>query len=423
MGKASPFFSVVIPTYNSAALIVHSIRAALAQSFRDFEIIVVGDGCTDNTGDILAREFGEEIRWKNLERNSGSQSAPNNEGIRLARGSHIAYLGHDDIWSRHHLELLAQVVHQTDPDFTVSGAVYYGPPGSMFYQFTGIFDDPETARREFFPPSSFAHKRDLTDRIGGWRKPDELRAPVDCEILMRAVSSGCRFASTKTISVHKFAAGHRYLSYRFPCPDEQKNMLRRLDEPAGDARVLSEIVADISNGATVSGVSYPDFECFAPGELYRRNRTNKGLERSPPRLLEKSELFIIDGSPAALDWHPLARHPIHGPFRWSGPNPNPAHFLNVRVPGGVQVRIHIVDFAQNNLADLLKIDINERETDFLCEKNADGSYLISATFSAVVEDGLLLRFRMPTSVPISTEFGTCRAGLALSRVEIAPLRE
>ncbi|MEY2527430.1 MAG: hypothetical protein QOE73_2201, partial [Verrucomicrobiota bacterium] len=185
MGKTSPFFSVVIPTYNSAALIVHSVRAALAQTFRDFEIIVVGDGCTDNTGDILAREFGEEIRWKNLERNSGSQSTPNNEGIRLARGSHIAYLGHDDIWSRHHLELLAQVARETDSDFTVSGAVYYGPPGSMFYQFTGIFDDPETARREFFPPSSFAHKRDLTDRIGGWREPDELRAPVDCEILRR----------------------------------------------------------------------------------------------------------------------------------------------------------------------------------------------------------------------------------------------
>ncbi|MEY2530628.1 MAG: hypothetical protein QOI96_713, partial [Verrucomicrobiota bacterium] len=342
MGKTSPFFSVVIPTYNSAALIVHSVRAALAQTFRDFEIIVVGDGCTDNTGDILAREFGEEIRWKNLERNSGSQSTPNNEGIRLARGSHIAYLGHDDIWSRYHLELLAQVVRETGPDFAVSGAVYYGPPGSMFYQFTGIFDDPETARREFFPPSSFAHKRDLTDRIGGWREPDELRAPVDCEILLRGASLGCRFASTKTISVHKFAAGHRYLSYRFPCHDEQKNMLGRLGEPAGDARVLSEIVADINNGATVSGVWYPDFECFAPGELYRRNRHNKGLERTPPRLLEKRELFTIDGSPAALDWHPLAQHPIHGPFRWSGPNPNPAHLLNVRAPGGVQVRIHIV---------------------------------------------------------------------------------
>jgi hypothetical protein len=135
------------------------------------------------------------------------------------------------------------------------------------------------------------------------------------------------------------------------------------------------------------------------------------------------ELFIIDDSPAALDWHPIAQHPIHGPFRWSGPNPNPAHLLNVRAPGGVQVRIHIVDFANENLAGSLKIDINERETNFLCEKNADGSYVVSATFSEAVNDGLLLRFRMPASVPISTEFGTCRAGLALSRVEIAPLRE
>ena len=111
-------------------------------------------------------------------RNSGGQSKPNNEGIRLARGTHIAYLGHDDVWSPHHLERLAGVVQAHDPDFAVSGAVYHGPPGSRFYQITGKFDDPGAASREFFPPSSFAHRRDVVDRIGPWREPGELRAPA-----------------------------------------------------------------------------------------------------------------------------------------------------------------------------------------------------------------------------------------------------
>jgi glycosyltransferase involved in cell wall biosynthesis len=158
-GRRQSFFSVVIASYNSAAWIKHTIRSVLEQTYRNFEVIVVGDGCTDGTEELLKTKFGKRIRWKNLPSNSGSQSAPNNEGIRVAHGSHIAYLGHDDIWSRYHLELLDGVVREQDPDFAVSGAVYHGPPGSMFYQIAGIFDDPDMVRREFFPPSSFAHKR------------------------------------------------------------------------------------------------------------------------------------------------------------------------------------------------------------------------------------------------------------------------
>src|SRR6185369_6617224 len=105
--NAVPRFSVVIAAYNSAAWIVTTVRSALRQTLRAEEIIVVGDGCTDATGDILATHFPDEVRWTNLARNSGGQSTPNNEGIRLARGTHIAYLGHDDVWSPHHLERLA----------------------------------------------------------------------------------------------------------------------------------------------------------------------------------------------------------------------------------------------------------------------------------------------------------------------------
>jgi hypothetical protein len=100
---------------------------------------------------VLASHFGHRIHWKNLDRNSGGQSTPNNEGIRLARGTHIAYLGHDDIWSRRHLEQLAGVVRERDPDFAVSGAVFHGPPGSCYYQTTGLFDAPSAPARDFFP--------------------------------------------------------------------------------------------------------------------------------------------------------------------------------------------------------------------------------------------------------------------------------
>jgi glycosyltransferase involved in cell wall biosynthesis len=104
-----PRFSVVIAAYNSAAWIVTTVRSALRQTLRAEEIIVVGDGCTDATGDILATHFLTRCAGR-TSRGTRAAVDPNNEGIRLARGTHIAYLGHDDVWSPHHLERLAGVV-------------------------------------------------------------------------------------------------------------------------------------------------------------------------------------------------------------------------------------------------------------------------------------------------------------------------
>ena len=231
-----PFFSVVVAAYNPGERILPTIRSVLAQSYRQFELIVIGDGCSDATGEILAANFGESVHWENLDRNYGSQSYPNNAGNRLARGTHVAYLGHDDISSRNTSSDWRKSSATANPDFAVSGTVYHAPPGSRYYQFTGIFDDPSAANREFFPPSSLAHRRDVTQKIGVWRDPGDIRAPVDCEFLLRAAARRCTFASTKVITVHKFAAGHRYLFDRFPSSREQQRMLDRLLRADGDAR-------------------------------------------------------------------------------------------------------------------------------------------------------------------------------------------
>ena len=110
-----PHFSIVLATYGRGRRIEPTIEAVLGQSYTTFELIVVGDGCADETEAIVG-SFAREVRapatvtWHNLSRNSGSQSFPNNEGIRHARGDWICYLGHDDIWSPDHLECLARTI-------------------------------------------------------------------------------------------------------------------------------------------------------------------------------------------------------------------------------------------------------------------------------------------------------------------------
>jgi hypothetical protein len=69
----------------------------------------------DDSAQVIKQKFGRSVRWIGLPEHSASQSAPNNAGIEAARGNHIAYLGHDDIWSPHHLAMLTAVFENSEP--------------------------------------------------------------------------------------------------------------------------------------------------------------------------------------------------------------------------------------------------------------------------------------------------------------------
>src|SRR3984957_4345570 len=95
---AAPLVSVIIATYNYCNVLRCAIQSALGQTFHDFELLVIGDGCTDES-EAVAASFGDSrIHWYNLAGNSGYQAAPNNAGLQMARGRYVAYLGHDDLW-------------------------------------------------------------------------------------------------------------------------------------------------------------------------------------------------------------------------------------------------------------------------------------------------------------------------------------
>lgn len=115
--RDKPRVSVVIPTYNSADRVKEAIDSVLAQSYSNFEIIVVDDGSTDNTESTL-RQFGERIRYFK-QQNQGVSSA-RNTAIRNSRGEYVAFLDSDDIWAAE--KLAAQVlVLDSDPEV---GLVY-----------------------------------------------------------------------------------------------------------------------------------------------------------------------------------------------------------------------------------------------------------------------------------------------------------
>jgi glycosyltransferase involved in cell wall biosynthesis len=89
------FFSVVIPSYNRSGMTADAVNSVLSQTFRDFEIIVVDDGSTDDTEEAL-RCFSDRITY-HKQINAGVASA-RNKGISLSSGSYICYLDSDDLW-------------------------------------------------------------------------------------------------------------------------------------------------------------------------------------------------------------------------------------------------------------------------------------------------------------------------------------
>ena len=101
--------SVIIPTYNCAQYIGVAVESVLAQTFADYELIVVDDGSTDETGDVLKQYEGRLtlIRQENQER-----SAARNTGIRASAGQYIAFLDSDDIWQPDKLERQVAILDQ-----------------------------------------------------------------------------------------------------------------------------------------------------------------------------------------------------------------------------------------------------------------------------------------------------------------------
>jgi len=92
---SKPLVSVIIPTYNRAHFLPDAIESVLAQTYKNWELIVVDDGSTDNTREVVAR-FGGQVCYLYQE-NKGCGAA-RNTGIEYARGEYIALLDSDDVW-------------------------------------------------------------------------------------------------------------------------------------------------------------------------------------------------------------------------------------------------------------------------------------------------------------------------------------
>jgi glycosyltransferase involved in cell wall biosynthesis len=194
-----PTVSVLIATYNKASTLHYAVQSVLAQTLEDFELWVIGDGCTDNSGEVVAGFRDPRVHWYNLPQNTGYQSEPHNEGLRRAKGRFVAYLNHDDIWLPNHLASLVNCLEESGAEFAYSIMEWVLTYAECYADIPFFPNAPR-------PPEASAtiHLRSVVDEIGFWRPPHETHSVPRADYFRRAQLKGMRFELVPMLTVLKF---------------------------------------------------------------------------------------------------------------------------------------------------------------------------------------------------------------------------
>jgi glycosyltransferase involved in cell wall biosynthesis len=285
---SAPLVSIVLATYNRSTILAHAIESVRRSSIDDWELIVVGDCCTDDTAEVVARFADRRITFVNLTMNVGEQSGPNNEGVRSARGQYLAFLNHDDMYFPDHLREAVRHIDHAQADFVWSSLITALPvsaedlaAGRWNMRLWGVTKTDDYDPRTFVFASAWLMRRELADRIGPWRHAHEVFVTPSQDWIFRAWRSGARMRRMPLPSVIAVPGGARAGSYTSPASEEHRFYAARLHE---DPRLFRERALAI---AAVEGER--------EARQYRLGRDMRSLVARP-----------IAAVSQRLGWHPYA---------------------------------------------------------------------------------------------------------------------
>ena len=162
----APAVSVIIPTYNRRDLVQRALQSVFAQTYRDFEIVVIDDGSTDDTRAVV--EGRERVRYL-FQENAGPASA-RNLGIRKALGEMIAFLDSDDVWWPDFLETQLDVLNRYPDAALVCARSIVGKKEAKYFPLTQelIVGDlyPKLYQQSFVRTPATVVRKSCLDAVG-----------------------------------------------------------------------------------------------------------------------------------------------------------------------------------------------------------------------------------------------------------------
>jgi glycosyltransferase involved in cell wall biosynthesis len=199
--KVRPRFTVVMPAYNTAAIVGDAIRSVLQQTCPDFELLVVDDGSTDGTADFLDATCSDSRISLVRQENSGAASAKNN-AVRRARGELVSFIDSDDMWMPSYLEAMQTALDQApEAGFAYTDAWTLDPAGRRIGKATAMewqrppAVSPPTAELLLlelldrnFVYTAVTVRRSVIEHVGLF--DETLRGAIDYEMWLRIAAHG-----------------------------------------------------------------------------------------------------------------------------------------------------------------------------------------------------------------------------------------
>lgn len=198
----NPKVSIVIPSYNRASVLPRAIKSVFAQTFHDFEIIVVDDCSTDDTANVVPSFFDSRIRYIRHEQNKGGNAA-RNTGINAAKGEFVAFLDSDDVWLPEKLQKQLAVFVKPEIGLVYCGLIFMVPGiGEINRWFVKCGPDfrEDLLVSNYIGTTSVAVVRtELLKKINGF--DESLRSCQDWDLYLR-LKETCDFGYAEEFLVH-----------------------------------------------------------------------------------------------------------------------------------------------------------------------------------------------------------------------------
>ena len=217
--KNTQYLSIVIPLYNKKDSIIATLKSILLQSYNKFEIIIVDDGSTDNSADIVKTISDKRIRL--IQKDNGGVCSARNLGIRKAKYDYIAFLDADDLWDTLYLEEQIKLINEYPKaamwginfaEMTDGKLARYLPTG-LSEKFRGYVEDYFNINgriSDLFCSSSVVIKKEVFDKVGFF--DERIKYAEDNDMWFRIIARNQVVFYDRYMAFYQFDAENRALN-------------------------------------------------------------------------------------------------------------------------------------------------------------------------------------------------------------------
>jgi len=277
--------SIIIPTCNRAHLIGRAIRSVLNQTYKNFELIIINDGSTDNTEEVVRGFKDSRIIYLELKENRGT-SAVKNIGIKASKGIYVAFLDDDDQWLSEKLEKQIDKIEKS-PEIKIIYCGYrlLNEEGKTIKEIRPVFKEDiynNLLRRNFIALPTILVKKEILEKTGLF--DEELNFGEDWDIFLRMAKS-YKFDFVDQYLVDCFIFGKRLTTESLKDPSIRifslkKIIKKNIEEYQKKPEIYSCALRSLGN-------SY----CQGGNMNEGRNYFKKSIKNSPLNI--KSYIYLI----------------------------------------------------------------------------------------------------------------------------------